>query len=69
MYANTEKVSVSEAVYEGIEAVRDSGETNMLDRQQVMLLASGLGYLDAALWVYYHPRDYWQGVMGGFEVE
>ena len=46
-----DKVQISEKVLEGIEAVRQSGKTNMLDRPAVAAIALELGYVDAAFWL------------------
>ena len=47
----TDKVQIPEIVLEGIEAVRKSGRTNMLDRPAVAAIALELGYADAAFWL------------------
>jgi hypothetical protein len=49
-------VPVPAAVYEGLEAVRHSGATNMFDRPRVIELAEMMGYDDTADWVREH-RD------------
>ncbi len=59
-------VEVPPDVLEGLEAVRDSGETNMLDRPAVASLAYTFGYPDAAAWVEENPRLYSEGVFRGF---
>jgi hypothetical protein len=62
-------VTVSNAVYEGIEAVRDSGMFNMLDLPAVAGLARQMGFDDAADWLNNrsnHPA-YAQGIFRGFE--
>ena len=58
---------VSEAVLEGIEAVRESGLTNMLDRPVVIRLARELGYEESAKWVEEHRKEYAEAIFGGFE--
>jgi hypothetical protein len=42
---------VPRAVYDGLEAVRRLGLTNMLDRPRVAKLADELGFPEAAAWV------------------
>ena len=48
------KVRVPKAVLDGLEAVRTSGLTNMLDRPVVARLASEFGFERAARWVETH---------------
>jgi len=55
---------VSSEVFEGIEAVRLSGLTNMLDRPRVAEIADEMGYAESARWVREHAR----GIFQGFEV-
>lgn len=59
-------VVVPAAVLEGLEAVRDSGRTNMLDRPAVAILCSQLGYLEAAIWALEHRDAYGRGFFQGF---
>ena len=61
------KVRVPKAVLEGLEAVRTSGLTNMLDRPVVARLASEFGFERAARWVETHRKDYAEGIFRGFE--
>ena len=56
-------------VWQGIDAVRLSGLTNMLDRPVVARLAGELGYPDAARWIEEHPKEYAEGVFRGFVVD
>lgn len=55
--------------WQGIEAVRSSGLTNMLDRPMVIRLALELGYPEAADWIESHLTDYAEGVFRGFCVD
>ena len=59
-------VSIPAAVYEGLEAVRLSGGTNMLDRPRVIEIAEMMGYDETADWVRHHPRSYAAGIFAGF---
>ena len=59
-------IVVSAAVYEGLEAVRQSGYTNMLDRPRVIELAVMLGYADAADWIRENRNLYAAAIFGGF---
>jgi uncharacterized protein DUF5049 len=54
-------------VLEGIEAVRLSGITNMLDLERVAELAIEFGHPEAALWIHEHRDLYAQGIVRGFE--
>ncbi len=60
-------VTVPREVLEGIEAVRRSGLTNMLDRPRVADLAHELGFEAAARWVGENRELYARGVFEGFE--
>lgn len=60
------EVSVSARVMEGLEAVRLSGRTNMLDIATVMDLASRMGYWEAEEWICEHKELYARGVFSGF---
>ena len=62
-------VRVTRGVYEGIEAVRRSGLTNMLDRPVVARLAGEMGYEDASRWVRLHRDLYSRAVFHGLKVE
>ncbi len=62
-------ILVPARVREGLEAVRRSGLTNMLDRPAVIELAETLGFPEAAEWVRQHHREYAEGVFRGFRVE
>lgn len=64
----TGRVPVPREVLEGIEAVRRSGATNMLDRPRVAELAEAIGFEAAARWVRANPGAYSRGVFQGFEV-
>ncbi len=62
-------IKVSQGVFDGITAVRDSGEINMFDRNGVAKLCSDWDYHEAVLWIHEHPKEYGEGVFNGFEVE
>jgi len=63
------KVKVPKAVFDGLEAVRRSGLTNMLDRPVVAELAEEFGFEEAALWVNAHRREFAEGIFLGFAAE
>ena len=64
-----DKVKIPAEVLEGIEAVRVSGRTNMLDRPAVAAIALELGYVDAAFWLEdkANHKAYATGIFHGFE--
>ena len=61
------KVRVPKAVLDGLEAVRQSGIVNMLDRPVVARLAEEFGFDQAARWIEAHRDQYAQGIFRGFE--
>ena len=61
------KVRVPQAVLDGLEAVRQSGLTNMLDRPVVARLAREFGFERAARWIETHRKHYAEGIFRGFE--
>ena len=61
------KVRVPKAVLDGLEAVRQSGLTNMLDRPVVARLANEFGFDRAARWVEAHRKEYAEAIFRGFE--
>lgn len=62
-------VRVTKEIFEGIEAVRRSGLTNMLDRPVVADLAESMGFDESARWVRENRSLYARAVFRGFEVE
>jgi hypothetical protein len=63
------RIPIPALVWQGIDAVRLSGLTNMLDRLVVARLAGELGWPDAARWIEEHPKEYAEGVFRGFIVD
>ena len=61
------KVRVPKAVLDGLEAVRQSGLTNMLARPVVAELAREFGFDRAARWVETHRKEYAEAIFRGFE--
>jgi len=66
---NVSKIRVPKNVLDGLEAVRQSGLTNMLDRPVVARLAEEMGFEDAAEWVETHRKEYAEGIFRGFEAQ
>ena len=66
-----EKIKIPAAVFQGIEAVRKSGRTNMLARDTVAAIALELGYVDAAFWMEdkANHKTYAEGIFKGFTEE
>ena len=62
-------ILVSAEVLKGIEAVRLSGETNMLDLGEVVRLAANLGHGETAEWLVSNKADYGRGVIQGFTLD
>ncbi|MBW1705054.1 MAG: DUF5049 domain-containing protein [Deltaproteobacteria bacterium] len=69
MDEKTAGVGVPDVVWQGIDAVRLSGLTNMLDRPAVVRIARELGFPEAAWWIETHTKEYAEGVFRGFIVE
>jgi hypothetical protein len=67
--ANMDKIRVPKDVLDGLEVVRQSGLTNMLDRPVVARLAEEMGFEDAARWIEAHRKEYAEGIFRGFEAE
>ena len=60
-------IQVPTAVLDGLETIRESGETiNMVDQQAVQALAARLGNPETAEWIEDHPQEYTEGVFRGF---
>ena len=62
------RVPVTRVIFEGIEAVRLSGLTNMLDRAAVIEIAEDMGYEESARWVRENRGEYARAIFQGFEI-
>ncbi len=60
------KIELPAEVLTGLEAVRLSGKTNMLDAPRVIELAFEMGHAEAAFWVYENRGLYAHGIFQGF---
>lgn len=60
------KIEVPDEVLAGLEAVRLSGKTNMLDAPRVIELAHEMGHDATALWVHENRGLYAHGIFQGF---
>ena len=65
----TERVTIPEEVYRGLEYVRESGETNMFDIWRVASLALEFGYPETTEWLgdKENHAGYVLGVLRGFQ--
>ena len=61
-------VKVSQKVFDGLEAVRSSGVTNMFDRTMVVKLLKTYGFSEAEKWVRENPEKYSELIFKGVEV-
>jgi hypothetical protein len=59
-------IEVPTAVLDGLETVRESGETNLQDSAKVQAIAARLGYPEVLVWIEEHPRAYQEGIFRGF---
>ncbi len=59
-------IRVPTAVLDGLETVRESKETDMLNHRAVQAVADRLGYPETALWIKDHRREYEEGIFRGF---
>jgi hypothetical protein len=67
--AGAQPVLVPREVFEGIEAVRVSGATNMLARDVVARLAEELGFMESARWIRQNPGLYARAIFHGLRIE
>ena len=58
---------MTEKIKEQIMAIRDSGETNMLDTKTVQYLAFQHGYYELVNYLEEHSKEYWHFIMTGEE--
>ena len=52
-------------IREQIMAIRDSGETNMLDTRTVQWIANREGYYELVIYIEDKKREYWNFIMTG----
>lgn len=64
----TNPVKVPEAIWQGIEAVRLSGKTNMLNVPMLQKLAFEMEYFETVVWLEDHLNLYKRGIFAGFVV-
>ncbi len=59
-------IQVPTTVLDGLETVRETGETHMQDATKVQAIATRLGYPEVADWIENHPGEYQEGLYRGF---
>ena len=59
-----ERIKVPKKVLEGIEIVRNTGRTNMLDFNAVQVIANELDLYETVIWMEDHKRDWSKVVFG-----
>ena len=59
-------ILVPTPVIDGLETVRESGETNLQDSTKVKAIATRLGYPEVEAWIEEHPHEYQEGIFRGF---
>ena len=59
-------IEVPTVVLDGLETVRESGETNLQDSTKVQTTATRLGYPEVVAWIEEHPHEYQEGIFRGF---
>lgn len=67
--ATSRKISIPAGVWQGLEAVRRSGLTNMLDRPVVAQIAEEFGFPETTYWIRSNPKKYAEGIFKGYEIE
>ena len=60
---------MNEKIREQILAVRDTGETNMLDSRAVQVIANRLGFYELVVFIEENRREYARFIMTGGETE
>lgn len=63
------KPIISQEAFDGLENIRSSGTTNMLDYPKVLHLSNLYGFEATANWLTDHKGEYGRGIFFGFEVE
>ena len=59
-------IEVPTAVVDGLESVRESGQTDMQYSSKVQALAARMGYPETAMWIREHRHEYSEGIFRGF---
>ena len=56
---------MTKKIKEQILAIRDSGETNMLDTRTVQWIANRENYFELVIYIEENSREYWNFIMNG----
>lgn len=56
---------MTKKIKEQILAIRDSGETNMLDTRAVQWIANRENYFELVIYIEENSREYWNFIMTG----
>lgn len=62
-------IKIPTKVFEELERIRQSGETNMLDYNMVMVLANKHEEYETVVWLADNKKVYAEGIFEGFEPE
>jgi len=63
------KIPIPTKVLEQLEAIRQSGKTNMCDRKSVQYYAYEENFYDLVCWLEEFPKEYAKGIFAGFEAD
>ena len=58
---------MNETIRKQIMAIRDSGETNMLDTRMVQVIANRMGFYELVVYLEEHKREYANFIFTGWE--
>lgn len=58
---------MTDRVFEQILSIRDSGKTNMFDKNMVQKLAFDQGFYELVMYLEYHSKEYAHFIMYGTE--
>lgn len=58
---------MNETIRKQIMAIRDSGETNMLDTRMVQVIANRMGFYELVVYLEEHKREYANFIFTGRE--
>lgn len=56
---------MTKKIFDQIMAIRDSGETNMLDTRTVQWIANHEGFYELVIYIEDNSREYWNFIMTG----
>jgi HD-GYP domain-containing protein (c-di-GMP phosphodiesterase class II) len=62
-------ISIPQEIADALEAIRESGECNMFDRQCVQAVASSMNEYATVVWLEDNKREYGRVIIDGFAIE